>query len=69
MFLVCFIAFGSFLIRNLYVYFKKNYDKQRKTIAAALVLTACSLLVLTGRYALEYGYDLKSFDIEDPDSE
>ena len=64
--LVCFIITGSIIIRNLYVYFKKNYNQQRHSMLAALLLTILSLVVLLLRYTLEFVYNGQQVQI-DPD--
>ncbi len=55
--LLTFIITGSMIIRNLNVYFKNCYDKQRHTMLAALLLTIFSMLILLLRYSLEYWYN------------
>ena len=45
---------GSFLVRKLYVYFKRNYDCQRQSFLKALSLVIISLIFINIRYALEY---------------
>ena len=55
--LVCFIITGSLIIRNLWVYFDKNYNQQRHSLLAALLLTILSLVVLLLRYILEFVYN------------
>ena len=55
--LLAFIVTGSMIIRNLDVYFKKCYDKQRHTMLAALLLTILSMVILLLRFSLEYWYN------------
>lgn len=44
--LLAFIVTGSIIIRNLWVYFDKNYNLQRHSLLAALLLTILSLICL-----------------------
>lgn len=51
---VLFLIVGSFLIRNLFIYFKRNYDCQRLSFLKALTLITVSLLFINIRYGIEY---------------
>lgn len=50
--IVSFTTVGSLVIRKLQVYFKKRYEKQRRSIIKALVLILSSLIILNMRYGL-----------------
>lgn len=51
---ICFIVLGSFLVRKLYVYFRRNYDCQRRSFLKALTLVTISLIFINLRYSVEY---------------
>jgi hypothetical protein len=57
--LISFTVIGSILIRNLRLFFKKNYNKQRSSLIVALLLIIASLSTLALRYFLEYAYQMK----------
>ena len=68
--LLCYIITGSLIIRNLWVYFDKNYNQQRYSLLAALLLTIVSLVVLSCRFVLEFVYSSQLMQIgESKDSE
>ena len=64
---ICFAITGSIIIRNLWVYFDKNYNKQRHSLMVVLFLTLMSLVILQLRYALEFVYHSRQVQIGDGD--
>ena len=51
---ICFLVVGSFLVRKLFVYFRRNYDCQRFSFLKALTLITTSLICINIRYGIEY---------------
>lgn len=51
---ICFLVVGSFLVRKLFVYFRRNYDCQRFSFLKALTLITVSLIFINIRYGIEY---------------
>jgi hypothetical protein len=49
-----FTIFGGVLIRNLKVYFKERYKKQRQSIVKALLLLSLALSTLLARYSFQF---------------
>ena len=61
--LIILTVVGSILIRRLELFFKKNYDKQRFSLLTALLLLIASLVTLALRYAVEYAYQVRKFNV------
>ena len=53
---VAFLVTSSLLVHQLKLYFGSNYEKQRISIVAALILTLLSLICLNARYLVECLY-------------
>lgn len=51
---ICFLVVGSFLVRKLFVYFRRNYDCQRFSFLKAMSLITLSLIFINIRYGVEY---------------
>lgn len=60
---ICFLVVGTFLVRKLYVYFKRNYDCQRLSFMKALTLITLSLILINIRYSVEYIIIEKQIDL------